>query len=324
MRFFFCVYLLAFALLATATHGGERKFVGVGQLMNNDVFATIHDDRWRTGSSVLSVVHSRQGTAQLPAHFGDLLEYRFRGEVISPANIVAPAPGDRPYAGVLSFGLHSHFAFASTEISAGVDLALTGSQTGLHNVQAAIHDVLGFAGPSTATLSRQIPNDLHPSLTLEAARRFTLSEQLEIRPFIEILGGLETLARVGGDIHIGRLAMGELLIRDAITGQRYRIQRTGRTGWATTFGADFAWVADSRLLPASSGVKFTDTRSRVRAGLHIAQQCCFAWQRRHTLARARGLTPRAAARSPVRLSTHARACARAYTGKRATSVSFTA
>ncbi|KMW60023.1 hypothetical protein AIOL_000173 [Candidatus Rhodobacter oscarellae] len=268
MRGFICLCFLATLLIAPPSRGEPRDFVGVGRLITNDALTTVVDDRWRTGAAVVSVVKAREGAAAGDAGFGELIEFRFRGEVITPENIVTPAAGDRPYAAALSFGLHTHFQARALELSLGVDVNVTGPQTGLATLQSAIHDTISVSGPSATTLAGQIPDGVHPSVTFEAGRSFAMGAHIEARPFVEVQGGLETLARVGGDIHIGRLALGELKLRDAATGQRYVVGRRDGTGWAGVIGADVAYVADSVFLPSSSGVVASDTRTRVRAGVH--------------------------------------------------------
>ena len=258
---------LIFALPASA-----REFVGVGRISNNDSVLSANHDRWRTGSGVLSFVFASDDHAQLGG-FGDVVEFRFRGEVISPENIVTPRVGDRPYAAALSFGVHSHFKIQQTEISLGGDLVVTGAQTGLSDLQSAIHDVLGIPGPSAATLAGRIPDGVHAAATIEIARRFELSPSIEARPFLEFQVGVENLARVGADFHIGLLARGDTMLRDSVTGHRYRIGRDFTPGWAGVVGADVAYVDDSLFLPASSGVTHEDVRARVRAGVH--------WQSKH-------------------------------------------
>ena len=209
------VCLLAVTLsLSPLSQAKSRDFAGVGSFIANDVFATVSDDRWRTGSGALSFAWG-------PAE--DLLELRIRGEVITPGNLIRPAANDRPYASSLSFGLHRHFRFGDTDVSLGGDLVLTGPQTRLDEVQAAIHDVIGVDPPSAVTLANQIPNEVYGAVTAEVARRISFNERTVIRPFFEAQAGVDNLLRVGGDIHFGRIALNEAMIRDVASGQRYRI-----------------------------------------------------------------------------------------------------
>ena len=89
-----------------------------------------------------------------------------------------------------------------------------------------------------------------------------------MRPFVEIQAGAETLARIGGDLQFGRLGLDELMLRDTTTGQRYRVNRGAGTGLAFVLGADIARVEHSIYLPSSDGFVLTNSRKRVRAGVH--------------------------------------------------------
>ncbi len=268
MRLFRWAFL-ALVMFALPLHAADRDRIGIGRLITNDVFGDgINNDRWRTGSAVVSVVHGPEWTGTLPPRIGDLIEFRFRGEIITPESITRPRRGDRPYASTLSVGVHSHFETRGFEFGLGFDLAFTGPQTGLDTIQGAVHDLIGVRGPSDAVLAAQIPNGVHPTLTFEVARSVALGRNATFRPFIEVQGGIETLARIGGDFHIGQVAQSDLRLRDVTTGQRYRITRGGPPGWAWIFGADIAHVEHSVYLPASRGFTLTDRRQRVRAGVH--------------------------------------------------------
>ena len=245
-----------------------RTTLGTGGLHTNDTFSYAPlNDRWRTGSGVVSMVRARGWDGAVPGRVGDLIEYRFRAEVISPANIVRPARFDRPYAAALSFGIHTHFQRNNIEYSLGADLVVTGPQTGLETFQAAIHDIIGISGASAAALRGQIPNGIHPTAIFEAGRTYEISPRIAFRPFLELQGGIETLTRIGGDLHIGRVGRDALLVRDVSTGQRYMINHGQFTGWAATLGADIAYVNSSVLLPATARVTLKDTRVRARAGI---------------------------------------------------------
>ncbi|MEL7114676.1 MAG: lipid A-modifier LpxR family protein [Pseudomonadota bacterium] len=272
MRFLWLCLAAVVSALLLASHGYARDYKGLGRLLTNDVFATIVDDRWRTGSGVLSWVWARGDLTVAPGgtppRFGDIVEFRFRGEVISPENIVTPAAGDRPYASALSFGVHNHFTHRGYDVSVGADFVVIGPQTGLQDLQAAIHNIIDVPEASALTLANQIPNQIHASVFFEASRPVPLSETVMFRPFVELQGGVETLARVGGDFHFGLLGRNERMLRDVTTGHRYRVGQPETTGWAAVLGADVAYVTDSLFLPPSSGVTLTNTRSRVRAGVH--------------------------------------------------------
>lgn len=243
----------------------ERTTLGWGRLFNNDVLGDTQD-RWQTGSGVVSKVTGYGWDGQLPSQAGDIIEYRFRGGIMAPSDLVTPAASDRRYAANLSFGIHTHFQKQNIEFSAGADLVFTGPQTGLGSLQREVHKLV--KSPLPTVLDNQIENGVYPTLMLEAGRSFALAPSVALRPFVELQGGVETLVRVGGDIHIGQLAQDELFLRDMVTGQRYRATRGAHAGWAAVLGADIAHVDHSTYLPASDGYVLTDARSRVRAGVH--------------------------------------------------------
>lgn len=253
--------------LSSAAAAGERSYLGHGWLATNDLLGDSRD-RWHTGSLSASLVWGPDWTGQLPRGFGRVLELRLGAEVVAPENLAAPAAGDRPFAGILSLGLHSHYALGPTEISIGADLAVTGPQTGLDDVQGDLHGLLGGGDLSPAARAGQIGNDVYPSLVVETGREFRLGTGVRLRPFVEGRLGLEDLMRVGADLTVGQAGRSGLRLRDPVTGQRYRAIRNRFEGLSLVMGADVAYVADSALLPEARGYRLTDARARARAGLH--------------------------------------------------------
>lgn len=260
-----CLSALMVLLPVSASAEQGRETIGYGRLFNND-FLGDNKDRWRTGSNVISKVTGHGWDGQLPTAMGDLIEYRFRSEILAPDNLTVAAPGDRRYAGALSFGVHTHFRHEQTEISLGADMVITGPQTGLGSFQREVHKIVG--APLPGVLDTQIENGFHPTGTVEIGQRYQITPTLNVRPFVEVQAGAETLVRVGGDILIGRLGQDELFLRDVATGQRYRVNRGEGTGFAAVFGGDIAYVESSVYLPATSGFALTDNRQRLRAGVH--------------------------------------------------------
>lgn len=264
----FCAVIIGLMAGAEPAQAGERVTLGYGRLLTNDVLGD-GEDRWRTGSYVLSKVRGRSAwTGQRPTQFGDILEYRIRGEVFAPDNLVTPAAGDRKFAGAWSLGVHTHFRKGQIDISSGIDLVITGKQTGLGNMQDAFHGVLGTDAPSALVLGNQVSNGFHPTVSSEISRPFQLSNRATLRPFVEARAGDETLFRVGADLLIGAVGQKDLWLRDVTTGHLYRATRVEAHGFAFVLGADIAKVDSSIYLPTSAGYVLTDTRSRVRAGLH--------------------------------------------------------
>ncbi len=254
----------AFLSLSSAP-AAERETLGWGRIFTND-FLGDNDDRWRTGSNAISKVTGFGWDGALPDTAGEIIEYRFRSEIFAPDNIVTAAPGDRRYAGVLSFGMHTHFEKRGVELSGGLDLVVTGPQTGIGDFQTEMHRI--FGAPTPGVLGNQIPNGFHPTALVEAARTYRISETFTARPFLELQAGAETLVRVGADLHFGRLGQDELWVRDVATGHRYRINRGEHTGFSAVIGGDIAYVEHSIFLPVYDGYVLTDTRSRLRAGVH--------------------------------------------------------
>jgi hypothetical protein len=201
--------------------------------------------------------------------FGDLIELRLSSEIFAPDNLARPSAGDRPYAGALSAGLHTHFAWQGLDAAMGVDLVVTGEGTGLGNLQRSVHGVVGATKPSRSTLEDQIDGGLHPTSVAELGHDLTLAPNVHLRPFLEGRAGAETMVRAGVDLTFGSIGSGEVLVREAVTGQRYRVVRNeDARGFTFLLGADIAHVNDSIFLPSDRGIDLTSSRDRVRAGLH--------------------------------------------------------
>jgi hypothetical protein len=266
MRLFavLCFLVASFPLTSDA---GERVRLGYGRLITNDLLGDGRD-RWRTGSVASSWIWGPEWQGQAPDGFGQLLEFRFNGEIIAPENLTFPAPGDRPYVGALSFGLHTHFQMRAVEAAVGGDLVIVGPQTGLDDFQEGLHDLFGGQKLSSATRSMQIGNDVYPTGVVELGRTLSLGENVSLRPFVEARAGAETLARVGADLTFGGVGQDALLVRDPVTGQRYRAIQNDIPGFSLTVGGDMAHVDHSEFLPSDRGVVVEDARNRLRGGVH--------------------------------------------------------
>lgn len=264
-NFVMAAVLLAGTSMACAE---ERVTLGWGRIFTNDLIGDA-GDRWRTGSYTVSRVRGPSWSGYDGLAFGDLLELRGHAAAVTPASLSAPAPIDRRYAGVMSLGLNSHFGWKGAEVALGAELALTGPQTGVSSFQKWFHDLAGFSPPSAAVLNAQIGNKMHPGLNAELGRSFALGGSVQARPFVEARVGLETLVRIGGDITIGQLGRDDLMLRDVSTGHRYRgVEGNRDEGLSLTLGGDVAQVFDTALLPDGGAAVASDTRYRLRAGLH--------------------------------------------------------
>lgn len=263
MRTVLLLCLAAMAATPAPAQAWER--LGTGRVFTNDALGDL-TDRWRTGSYTIGRFLGRapwQGA--LPADPGRLVEWRLRGEIVAPANLADPEPGDRRYAGMLSAGVHTYWEAAGFEARAGLDLVMTGPQTHLDDVQRAIHDILDLPRPDT---SNQIGNALHPTLSIEIARSF-VSGTTTLRPFVEAQTGIEDFLRIGADLVVGGHGMGGLLMRDPVTGHRVTaIRGAGPAGFSLVLGADAAAVTSSALLPEGGAAVLSEARYRLRAGGH--------------------------------------------------------
>ncbi|MDQ2067410.1 DUF2219 family protein [Xinfangfangia sp. CPCC 101601] len=247
----------------------ERVSLGWGRLFSNDALGD-GADRWRSASYTVSHLRGPLWSGSRP-DFGEILEYRLRSEFISPENLTLGAAGDRRYAGVLTLGLHTHFEMAGLETSLGVDVAITGPQSGMSRLHDGLHDLLDMPRPMVA--ADQIPDDAHPTLVAEIGRDIAFGAAT-LRPFAEAQAGLESFVRIGFDLAIGSYGRGALMLREQSTGQRYRaIKGNPDPGLTLTLGGDVAHVFDSALLPKGGAAVLRDRRERLRAGL--------AWQGEH-------------------------------------------
>ena len=246
---------------------GHRQRIGYGRLTTNDLIGD-GKDRWRTGSITTSRIYGYGWDGAAPARFGELLELRMQGQIIAPADLTTVNASDRPWAGALSFGLHSHMQRDDTEIALGADLVFIGPQTGLDRLQDALHGALGAPRPADAMLAQQIPDKIRPTLGFEAGQVMDLGAAVSLRPFAELRAGDETLVRIGADFSFGMIGRGELLVRESVTGQRYRAVYDSAPGYSVTLGGDIAYVADSVYLPENRGYQLTSRRDRARVGLH--------------------------------------------------------
>lgn len=257
---------LSLLVLAPAAGAEEaRQTLGILRLFSNDTIAD-RRDRWRTGAFGVSAFRGQDWDGGLPLQPFEIMEYRLRGEAIAPDNLANPAPGDRLYAGSWWIGAHTHFGWQGLEVVAGADIVVTGEQSGIRSIQSQIHD--WFSMPRMDLESYQVDDGVYLHGTLELGRSFAFSGG-EVRPFVELQAGVETLARAGVDLTFGSLGQGGLRTRDPITGQRLEgIVGANDGGWSFLVGGDTAFVDRSIFLPADRGYLVEDMRHRLRAGVN--------------------------------------------------------
>ncbi|PWK59374.1 lipid A-modifier LpxR family protein [Roseicyclus mahoneyensis] len=259
-------FLYALVLAPAAQAQEPREALGLVRLFSNDALAD-RRDRWRSGAFSVSAFRGPAWTGSLPTQAFSVMEYRFRGEVIAPDNLSTPAPGDRLYAGTWWLGAHTHYDLQGFEVTAGADIAITGEQSGIRSLQSSIHDL--FSMPRVGLENYQVDNGIYLHGTLEMGRSLRWDSG-EFRPFVELQGGVENLARAGFDVTFGSMGQGGLRARDPITGQRIAAITDIATegGWSLLLGADTAWVDSSVFLPENRGFQAEDIRHRARLGVN--------------------------------------------------------
>lgn len=264
MRFVILALGWLLAWLGQAALAQDTHILGVGRLFSNDLIGDGHD-RWRTGSTSFSVLTGQGWDGSLAGTYGPVLEYRLHTDIIAPWHMVGQR-SDRPYAGVITLGLHHHAQIGPTEVSVGADLVLIGPQTGLSDFQGWYHDL--FSIPAPRGVDRQLGNATYLSGTADVVWPVALGPKATVRPFIEAQAGVENILRVGADMVLGPVGQDDLWLRDGPTGQLYRGITAEQTGLGLVMGADIAQVNYSAYLPEDKGYSAEPVRWRARAGLH--------------------------------------------------------
>ncbi len=263
IKTFAIMLALAAAMPAQAE---DRVTLGWGRMFSNDALGD-QKDRWRTGGYQVSRIRGYSWDGALPTTPGEILEFRAVAQIVAPEDLVSPPPLDRRYAATLSLGLHTQFDWRGNDVSIGSDLVFVGPQTGISNFQKWIHNMVGLEKPTV--IDNQIGNGIYPTLEAELGHKFALGDRAEIRPFVQAQAGVESFVRVGGDLVIGTLGRDDLMVRDGVTGQRYRaVEGTRDQGVSFVLGGDIARVFDSALLPDNGVATLSEDRSRLRAGMH--------------------------------------------------------
>lgn len=259
--------LIAGAICAALPAQAEdRVTLGWGRMFSNDALGD-QKDRWRTGGYQVSRVRGYSWDGALPTTPGELLEFRASAQIAAPVDLVSPPPTDRRYAATLSFGLHTQFDWRGNDVSIGGDLVFIGPQTGISNFQKWIHNMVGLEEPTV--IDQQIGNGIYPTLDAEMGRKIALGDRAELRPFVQAQAGVESLVRIGGDLVIGSLGRDDMMVRESVTGQRYRtVEGTRDQSVSFILGGDVARVFDSALLPENGVATLSEDRSRLRAGVH--------------------------------------------------------
>lgn len=241
----------------------ETGYLGFAWSHSNDSLGDWRD-RWRSSSSEAGILTGPAGMDQAPPRLGQLLEYRFRSDILMPANVRSPHPGDRRHAGMVAFGLHSHARRRNLDLRVGGELVVIGPQTGLYDIQTRLHRILGFDIPNLPDF--QIGNTARLEASAETGTSLR-SRGWTIRPFVEVRTGTEDIIRTGIDLTSGS-GPDDLTMRAVATGHRVPFGLFRRAGLHYVAGADVAWVRKSIFLPEALGYRLTPVRLRLRGGIH--------------------------------------------------------
>jgi hypothetical protein len=253
--------LLAAVLAADGAGAGERRYLGLTYAIGNDSIGQARD-RWQSSQLLGSLFFGPPSDAPRDLAPGRLLELRLSHRLITPESLDAPAPDDRPFAGAFGIELFTHGTAGGAEVSLGGGVVATGPGTGTFRFQRWLHERLGY--PLPATEGREVEDGLHASVVAEAGRSFGSGPA--VRPFVELRGGVETLARAGVDLAWGTFGTRRVTIREPVTGQRVpALWGPREEGLSVTAGIDAAAVGDSVFL-SDDGLT-PEPRVRVRGGL---------------------------------------------------------
>ncbi len=252
--------------VASVAEAQEHRTLGTARLFTNDFFGD-GGDRWRSGSYRFSVIRGDSWSGERPERVGGLLEYRFESQVITPQRGLGDVD-DRPFVGMLSFGVHSHVGFGAADVSLGADLVAIGPQTGVSDFQDSFHDL--FSLPSLPGVERELEDAVHLAGTAELSYPVRMSERMSVRPFVEAQAGAEDIVRFGADVILGQVGQRDLMVRDGVSGQLIRgVEHDGNlAGLSFVAGADLSQVFSSIYLPEDQGFVLEDVRWRARAGVH--------------------------------------------------------
>ena len=247
----------------TPAEAEETGYLGFAWSHSNDSLGD-WNDRWRSSSSEAGILTGPAGMDQAPPRLGQLLEYRFRSDILMPANVRSPHSGDRRHAGMVAFGLHSHARRRNLDLRVGGELVVIGPQTGLYDIQTRLHRILGFDIPNLPDF--QIGNTVRLEASAEAGTSLR-SGGWTVRPFVEVRTGTEDIFRSGIDLKSDS-GPDDLTMRAVATGHRVPFGLVRRAGLHYVAGADVAWVRESIYVPEALGYRLTPLRLRLRGGIH--------------------------------------------------------
>ncbi len=223
-------------------------------------------DRWRSASYTIFLGFEGEKAGGI-AH-----EIRARGEIISPWGAKnQPTNDDRPYVGMLGFGVFANDRFKHLEYNIGAEILFTGDQTGAADFQQNFHEATGIPGYLPEDMPHDhVDDDVTGMVSVEIARSYSLTDEVSFRPFFGAQAGYETFGRIGFDFITGGYGGAARYVRDPISGfiQPSSPDRALRMGdLSLLVGADYTYVSGSDFFPNWSVAELENARIRVRTGL---------------------------------------------------------
>jgi len=234
----------------------------------NDFFGD-GSDRWRSASYTLFLSFEGENTGGV-AH-----DFRARAEVISPWGARdQPRNSDRPYVGMLGFGVFANDSFGALQYNVGLEVLFIGDQTKLADIQQGFHDLTGIAGYLPDNQPHEhVDDSVTGMVSAELAKPYTISDSLSVRPFVGVQAGYETFGRVGVDLLIDGYSNAQRYVRDPVSGflQPSSPERASHMqDMSFLLGADYTYVTHSDFFPDWSDVEMSNSRFRARAGVQVA------------------------------------------------------
>ncbi|WP_170765450.1 lipid A-modifier LpxR family protein [Ruegeria lacuscaerulensis] len=252
------------AILTVSTASADTT---KSSFFTNDFFGD-GQDRWRSASYTLFFGFEGEKTGGV-AH-----DFRARAEIISPWGAKSqPTDDDRPYVGLLGFGVFANDSYGEWQYNAGAEVLFTGEQTHIADFQQGFHDLTGIAGYLPNDMPHEhVGDSVTGMVSAEIARGYVLSDSFYFRPFVGVQAGYETFGRVGVDLLIDGYANAQRYVRDPISGflQPSSPERASKMNdMSFLLGADYTYVTHSDFFPDWSDVEMTKSRFRARAGVQV-------------------------------------------------------
>lgn len=253
----------------------DQPIVGRVSAFSNDYLGDGHD-RWRTGAYFTSYItsHTKGNFFDNPTWFAR--EFRIRSEIIAPSNLGASAKNiDRHFVGMIGTGIFFHRKKNKVESKYGFELVFTGPMTGLLKAQSIAHKPLTFEPVSKYVIDSQHPNRIYSNFSYSLARPFQVGSKnkigVSIRPFVRFDIGVESFARIGADIIIGKGMRYNFFVRDPVTGNLMTGQKSFKSGLrlGVLFGGDVSYMATSAYFNSNRGEEMIAIRHRFRVGVQL-------------------------------------------------------